>query len=479
MLLASLMAAAALAVFIAVLYIKRKPDRSEETESSKLMQFLMPAGLLLAQKIPAGKSKKEQEIRRKLSQIQTVPEDEIEQSLLIYRAKRWSLVLGTLLLCLLLFSAEQLAEKAERKKAALTFKRPAYGEGDQKESLKLTIGSASRRVSVTVPEQDINEEQAKEAVEAVLKEVLAQLNGKVVSKDVSLPSSLDGVSLRWQSLTPAVMDSSGHLRAEAGDERQTIRLLADAALQGQQESAVITMQAASRQELSAIEQIDLIVSGLKDGAYTDSQTLTLPEETEDGRTIQWETDTGVAPVWWLLLLLLLPLCAVFKQDQDLTKSVRQRKRRMLAEYPELISELVILMGSGLPFAAAWQRLSRDYQKQKAADKTVLPLYEEVTRSARRFESGMTLKEVLGDFALRVPIKEIRRFTALMVQNQKRGDQFLLVRLSELSNEIAQTRKKEIQEQSEQADTKLLLPMMIMLIVVILIVMTPALMTMQL
>ena len=152
---------------------------------------------------------------------------------------------------------------------------------------------------------------------------------------------------------------------------------------------------------------------------------------------------------------------------------------MQAEYPEMISELVILMGSGLPFAAAWQRLAGDYQKQKAVDKIERPLYEEVKRSSGLLQSGMTLKEALDDFALRVPVKEIRRFTTLMIQNQKRGDQFLLVRHNELSNEVTQARKKQIQEQSEQADTKLLLPMTIMLIVVILIVMTPALMTMQL
>ena len=478
MLLASLIGAAALAAFITILYVKRKPE-AVGTESSKLMKVLLPAGMFLAGRIPEGRSQKDRQIRQKLWQIQGQSEEETDRAVLWYRAKRWSLILGTLLICLLLFSAEQMAERMENKGTALIFKRPVYGEGDQKESLRMAIDGASRHVTVTVPEQEINDEQAKEAVEDALKEVRSQWDGKVISKDLSLPSSLNGVSLEWRSLTPALMDSSGHLRTEADDKRQEVRFLADASVKEQKESVLVTMQIASRQELSAIEQIDLIVNGLKDGAYTDPLQVVLPQTTEDGREILWQKDKGVSPVWWLLLLLLLPLSAVLKQDQDLNHSVRQRKSRMQAEYPEMISELVILMGSGLPFAAAWQRLAGDYQKQKAVDKIERPLYEEVKRSSGLLQSGMTLKEALDDFALRVPVKEIRRFTTLMIQNQKRGDQFLLVRLNELSNEVTQARKKQIQEQSEQADTKLLLPMTIMLIVVILIVMTPALMTMQL
>ena len=90
-----------------------------------------------------------------------------------------------------------------------------------------------------------------------------------------------------------------------------------------------------------------------------------------------------------------------------------------------------------------------------------------------------MREALEAFSARIPLREIRRFVSLLIQNLKRGDEYLLVRLREMSEEAWETRKKQVREKSEEADTKLLLPLMMMLVVVLIIVLSPALITMNL
>ena len=61
----------------------------------------------------------------------------------------------------------------------------------------------------------------------------------------------------------------------------------------------------------------------------------------------------------------------------------------------------------------------------------------------------------------------------------RRDEFLLERLKEMNSEAWGEHKKRIRIQSEEAETKLLVPMILMLTVILMIILTPAMLTMNL
>lgn len=94
------------------------------------------------------------------------------------------------------------------------------------------------------------------------------------------------------------------------------------------------------------------------------------------------------------------------------------------------------------------------------------------------EAGISLREVLEEFAGHIRFKEARRFAVLVAQNLRRGDAFLVSRLKELNQEAWDMRKKQVREKTEEADTKLLLPLMLMLIVILIIVLSPAMISMK-
>ena len=158
--------------------------------------------------------------------------------------------------------------------------------------------------------------------------------------------------------------------------------------------------------------------------------------------------------------------------------MKDRQQKIQHVYPEFINELVILVGAGLSLPAAWKRIGQDYQKKRQEGYEINPLYEEIYRESKELESGSSMREVLEEFTVQIRFKEARRFAILLVQNLKRGDAFLISRLKELNQEAWEIRKKQVRAKSEEADTKLLIPLMLMLVVILIIVLAPAMITMH-
>ncbi len=69
-----------------------------------------------------------------------------------------------------------------------------------------------------------------------------------------------------------------------------------------------------------------------------------------------------------------------------------------------------------------------------------------------------------------------RFSALLIQNMKKGRTDLIGMLKEESEDAFTLRKNEARKLGEEASTKLLLPMVMMLTVVMIIIMVPAYMS---
>ena len=67
---------------------------------------------------------------------------------------------------------------------------------------------------------------------------------------------------------------------------------------------------------------------------------------------------------------------------------------------------------------------------------------------------------------------------MLSRDLRRGDEFLLDRLQEMNQEAWEEHKKKIRIRSEEAQTKLLLPMFLTLAAILVMVAAPAMMSMQ-
>lgn len=358
--------------------------------------------------------------------------------------------------------------------------RPSYGKGDRKENVSFTIQDAESSytgsVTVTIPEKEITQEEAKKKVNILLDKLKTAYSGKVFHQDLSFPSALDGVLIQVKSLSSSVMRSDGRFLVMPGEKRQEVKISIMVSLSGVEENGTVTFYLASYEDLSLEERADWLKKELQQGIYVDEEALVLPEETKNGDTLTWTRNRGFSILFFLLLLIVIPILVFFKQENDLRKSMKGRTQRIQQAFPAFVGEVAILLGAGSSLRNAIKRLSLEYEKRREGSMRRDPLMEEVRKVSLEMEEGASMREALEHFSDRIHLRDVRRFVSLLNQNLRRGDENLLIRLNELTEEVWEKRKKEVREKTEEADTKLLIPLMMMLAVILIIVLAPCMMT---
>jgi len=175
-----------------------------------------------------------------------------------------------------------------------------------------------------------------------------------------------------------------------------------------------------------------------------------------------------------ILFLLLPFVSILlflAKDRDLTKEIDMRKKKMNMKYPEFVSKFQLLLGTGMTVRNIFFRLSRD----KALGKE---LEEEIELLVRDMKNGIAIKDAMDRFGKRTGNPLYIKFSALLVQNMKKGTDDLTKQLSKEAAEAFVLRKTNAKKMGEEVGTKLLGPMILMLGVVMAILMIPAFLSFQ-
>lgn len=100
------------------------------------------------------------------------------------------------------------------------------------------------------------------------------------------------------------------------------------------------------------------------------------------------------------------------------------------------------------------------------------LYQEVQNANLEMENGVMEIDAYRNFAERCNVKEVRKFTSLIIQNLNKGNEELAYFMKDLSDEMWEVKKNEVKQKGEKANSKLLLPMMMIFIGILLMVMVP-------
>jgi len=175
-------------------------------------------------------------------------------------------------------------------------------------------------------------------------------------------------------------------------------------------------------------------------------------------------------VFHAYVLLLFGVLIIY-DDTKLKSKVKKRRLEIQLEFPDFINKLTLLLNAGLTMSKAWEKISVDCDKEG-------DFYAEVDKTIYEIKSGKNEAEAFSQFAKRVKTPEISRLMSTIVQNTKRGGNYLVLTLRLQSNECWEMRKNVIKRLGEEASTKLLFPMMIMFLAIIIIVVTPAIISMQ-
>ncbi|WP_281887281.1 type II secretion system F family protein [Paenibacillus sp. YYML68] len=187
-------------------------------------------------------------------------------------------------------------------------------------------------------------------------------------------------------------------------------------------------------------------------------------------------DNAEMLVYGLLAALVSPV-ALFLQEQT---KLKQKRRLMLMELPEVLNQLMLLVGAGESLQKAIVRLGEQDAEGGTAhsgggkNRSRNPLRVELAETARALAMNVSFSKAMEDFSKRCAIQETTLFTTTLLLNYKRGGDELFVSLRELSMTLWDKRKALARTLGEEAASKLVFPMVVLFMMIMIIVAVPAL-----
>lgn len=180
---------------------------------------------------------------------------------------------------------------------------------------------------------------------------------------------------------------------------------------------------------------------------------------------------GSFSIYMIIMGIIAGIAAYFLADSMQEEQFKKRSNQIKYDFPEFLTKLVLLINAGLSFERAWEKIMEESSDSES------PLIYELSKTYKDMKSNIPRIKCLNDLSRRCKVKEINKFTSIVLQNINKGSSDMVYMLQQLSDECWNERKNIAKQKGEEASSKLLFPMMLMLIAVFVVVLAPAMMQM--
>lgn len=295
-----------------------------------------------------------------------------------------------------------------------------------------------------------------------------------VSHDLELLDSYQGFPFltEWKSEFPEIVAEDGKISGDRADT--TVRLQAEIYYGDFYRKEELTVTVAKKVESPEESEKNRISELLRQAQEKDpeSEKIRLPMEI-DGKKIFWkEKDPKTG--WKIFAGAAAASVAIFFfKDKDLHDLVEKKKREERRIYPEILQKLTLYLEAGLTVRTAFCRIAEDYEKERQKGGRRQEAYEEIQVAVRELHMGIPEGAAYENFGKRTGVREYIRLSTFLMQNLKKGSSQLLQQLREEARVAEEMRMQNARKLSEEASTKLLLPMVMLLVIVMVIIMVPA------
>ena len=364
-----------------------------------------------------------------------------------------------------------------------TLKRNEVGKGDITEQLELEYLGQSKEMPVEVKERGLSSDE----LEAVFNQAIDEIDKSYLGKNDSPGNVIYDLDLKdtyCNGLISAYFkfDKYGLISSDGKLNEENIPINGDvvnvtAELSYGEETQIYGFPVVVfRPGLDTEEgQLSAIKQAIKksDEATKSDETLQLPGQVGN-MTLKWHKKMDFRG----LEIIILGIAAVAALSIGEKRDAKLKEKQLLDEkerdYPMIVSELSILLGAGMSFRKALERIVSKYAIKKK-DGLIRPGYEDMMHTYRKMVDGMGEIAALEDLGQNSSSKEYRKLAMMLVQNLKKGSKDLLQSLEKEEAYAFEMRKQRAIRAGEEASTKLLIPMAGMLFIVIVILVVPALM----
>lgn len=358
-----------------------------------------------------------------------------------------------------------------------TIERGKEGTQEREERLFYRTEDGKRQeVAIAVSPQVRSASDAQLLLEHAVEEWDAQYLGEnsspeQVESSLYFPESLQNglVQVSYESSNFSLLREDGTLDNEnLVTEGELVELSVRFAYEDyvrEEKRAVRVMPAQKGSKKWMIQQVDQALRDREMATRTESR-IQLPDDI-NGIRISWEQEKNYNWVYFIFLGVSVVICLNWKERQDFQKQEEQRKQKLLWEYPGMVEQMLLLLGSGMSVMAAWEKmLQTDRTKSKSYT-------SEMWITCREIREGMGEARAYERFGERIGLMPYRRFGSILAQSLTKGCHDMQEILKVEAAEAFEMRKNSARRLGEEAGTKLLFPMMLMFGLILVILLMPA------
>ena len=362
--------------------------------------------------------------------------------------------------------------------------RNEAGTGSISEDLQLEFLNQKQEFEVEVSDRRLSEKEIEKSFDKAVKEIEETYLGQNKSAnnvcyDLVLGTEyVDGlIEASWKLSPYGIISRDGKLKVENIPEGGEIVDVQCTLYYEEAERIYSFSVMVNRKGMDTLDgQLEAINRTVKetDESTRENAKYKLPKEIS-GMDLTWKKKMNFRGLQIILLGLLTVAGLVIGKKQDEKKARQMHIEELAKDYPQIVSQLSILMGAGMSFRKALERITGKYvfslkqcEKPKAG-------YEELLKTYRKVADGRGEIQALEELGKSCECKEYRKLSMLLVQNLRKGSRDLLDSLEKEEKYAFEMRKQRAVRAGEEASTKLLIPMGGMLFIVIVVLVVPAIM----
>ena len=404
------------------------------------------------------------------------PSDNIRDSYRRFEIKRISLSLLILTAGIILSVFMKISAFSEKSVGSGVFERNEWDGKKQSLSLIGYMQNETVEVDLDLRTRTLSEKELDDYVAEFIENADTLIRGnnpdlQHVSSDLILSEKYDGYPFRiiWRSSNPYAISSYGG-KVDSSSGECDVLLTAHYSYEEFEGSfTVLVHVSVPETDPSEIyeEQLKEYMADTEEAGRGDKEWV-LPSE-YNGEKIRWENRTEDNSTLLAGLFGSVSLIIFFASGKDLASKAEKKKEDMKRSYPKVLRQLALYVGAGMTVKGAFTKIAESPKSHKTGEE----IYKEMRFACREMGQGIGEANAYERFGNRTGLSEYIKLAGLLSQNLKRGNQGFVMRLRTEADNAMRDRVMEARKAGEEAQTKLLVPMMMMLAVVMVMIMIPA------
>ena len=359
--------------------------------------------------------------------------------------------------------------------------RPNIGEGDSTISINVNSEIYSGTIDIEVQEKQITFEEAINIFSKYRDEldhfVLSENKSfSEITSPLNFPSQIgtENISISWYISDPNIIDYTGDILFDNMlSDNANLEITATLKLGGHFANILYNVTV-TKKVPTAKEQLSKYLNNhINDSSLLNKKNINLPTDMNGMELDFYKKKSSYPPYFFLLLIIAIPILIIILEKKNQRDEIQKKNLELIADYPEFVAKLSLLILTGLSIFNALNKIINDYHSDLTNGKKRRHLYDELTITCQKIQNGMYESYAYEEFGRRTGLSCYIKFSSLLISGLNRGNSNFNHHLSQEATSSLLDHKAFILQQGSKASTKLIVPMMLIFATILVIVIIPA------